>query len=99
MISFAIINFLLPAFLGYLLGRFGDYYLNFWLKDPPAPHHWIYGFILMIAGFFFFKNNFQLWTVGFGAGFLVSDLKDFLSLEFYGKDNKNKTKRKFWNID
>jgi len=90
----------LAAFLGYLVGRWGDYYLNFWLKDPVwAPHHWIYGLVLIIIGVFFFKTNLGLWAIFFGAGLFVSDLKDFLDLKFIGKDNKTKKQRKFWNID
>ena len=99
MIILNIINFLIAAFLGYLIGRWGDYYLNFWMKDPPAPHHWIYGLILMIIGSFYLKNNLGLWTIFFGAGLFISDLKDFLDFKFFGKDNKDKSQRRFWHID
>ena len=86
--------------MGYLIGRWGDYYLNFWLKDPAwAPHHWIYGLILMIIGIFFLKNNLALWIFSFGAGLLISDLKDFLNLKFIGSDKKDKSQRRFWHID
>lgn len=92
--------FLTITFLGYLLGRWGDYYLNFWLKDPSwAPHHWIYGFILVIIGIFYFKNNLGLPIISFGIGLFISDLKDFLDLKFIGPDNKNKNQRRFWHID
>lgn len=95
-----IVNFLTSGFLGYLLGRWGDNYLNFWMDDPAwAPHHWIYGAILMAVGLIFFKNNLELWIFSFGAGLFVSDLKDFLSLKFIGKDNKIKSQRRFWHID
>ncbi len=95
-----IIRPLLSAFLGYLIGRWGDNYLNFWLKDPAwAPHHWIYGLILMIIGFFFFKNNLELYIFFFGAGLFISDLKDFLDFKFIGKDNKKKENVRFWHID
>jgi hypothetical protein len=94
-----VLNFLLAAFLGYLIGRWGDYYLNFWLKDPPAPHHWIYGLIIMIIGAFYFKDGLGLWIFSFGAGLFVSDLKDFLDLKFWGRDGKTKESRKFWSID
>jgi hypothetical protein len=100
MIILNTINFIAAAFLGYLLGRWGDYYLNFWLKDPNwTPHHWIYGLILMIVGLFLFKNNLGLWIFSFGLGLFVSDLKDFLNLKFIGKDGKEKSQRKFWHID
>ena len=91
MIFLNILNVLAAAFLGYLLGRWGDNYLNFWLKDPAwAPHHWIYGAMLMVVALFFFKNNLELLIFYFGAGLLISDLKDFLDLKFIGKDNKIK---------
>jgi hypothetical protein len=100
MIILNIVNFLTAAFLGYIIGRLGDYYFNFWLKDPNwTPHHWIYGLILMIAGPLLFRNNLGLWMFSFGAGLFVSDLKDFLDLKFIGKDGKNKDQRKFWHID
>lgn len=100
MIILNIVNFLAAAFLGYLIGRWGDNYLNFWLKDPSwAPHHWIYGLILMIVGLFFFKNNLEVWIFSFGLGLFISDLKDFLDLKLIGKDNKDKSQRRFWHID
>jgi H+/Cl- antiporter ClcA len=95
-----IITFLFFAFLGYIIGRFGDYYLNFWMKDPSwAPHHWIYGLILIAFGTFYLGNNLGLWAISFGAGLFISDLKDFLELKVIGSDNKIKSQRHFWHID
>lgn len=95
-----ITSFIVTAFMGYLIGRWGDNYLNFWLKDPSwAPHHWIYGLILMILGAFFLKDNLGLWTFAFGFGLFISDLKDFLDLKFWGPDGKNKSQIRFWHID
>jgi hypothetical protein len=100
MLILHIINFIGAALLGYLIGRFSDYYINFWIKDPNwIPDHWIYGAILMIASPFIFRNNLGLWLSFFGAGLFISDLKDFLKLKFYGSDNKDKSKRRFWHID
>jgi hypothetical protein len=100
MIILNIINFLISGFIGYLIGRWGDYYLNFWLKDPGwAPHHWIYGLILMVVGLFLFKGNLEIGIFSFGLGLFISDLKDFLALKFFSPDNKTKETRKFWNID
>ena len=100
MLILNIVNFLLAGFLGYLLGRFGDYYLNFWMGDPGwAPHHWIYGLILMIVGLFFFKDNLELWIFSFGFGLFISDLKDFLDFKFFAPDGKTKETRRFWHID
>ena len=96
----SIIIILLVGFLGYVIGRFGDYYLNFWMKDPSwAPHHWIYGLILVALGSYFFGNNISLWLISFGIGLFISDLKDFLELKVIGSDNKIKSQRKFWHID
>lgn len=100
MLIISIINFLVAGFLGYIAGRFGDYYLNFWLKDPAwVPHHWIFGLIMVIAGLFFFKDNLGLWIFSFGLGLFISDLKDFLNFKFIEPDRKTKENRKFWNID
>lgn len=90
---------LLIAFAGYLLGRIGDYYLNPLLKDPAwAPHHWIYGVILMIIGLVTMENySIGLWLFSFGVGHFISDFNDFVDLKFIGSDNKDKLK--FWGID
>jgi hypothetical protein len=96
----SIIYFLLFSFLGYIIGRFGDYYLNFWMKDPGwAPHHWIYGLILIGLGTFYLRNDFGFWAIAFGIGLFISDLKDFLELKVIGSDNKIKSQRRFWHID
>lgn len=95
-----IVNLLISAFAGYLIGRWGDYYLNFWMRDPSwAPHHWIYGLILMAIGLFYFKNSLGLWMFFFGLGIFVSDFKDFMDFKFIGKDNKTTSQRRFWHID
>ncbi len=95
-----IIIFLLFAFLGYLIGRWGDNYLNFWLRDPAwAPHHWIHGLILITLGTFYLSSNFGLWIIFFGIGLFISDLKDFLELKVIRPDGKDITQRRFWHID
>ncbi len=100
MIILSIINFFVAGFLGYLIGRWSDYYLNFWIKDPNwTPHHWIYGLLLMIIGLYFLKNYFGIWIFSFGIGHFISDLKDFLYFRFIGSDNKTKEDRRFWHID
>jgi len=100
MIFLEIITLLAMAFIGYLIGRWSDYYLNFWINDPYwTPHHWIYGLILIIIGTFYFNNYLGQWALFFGLGFLISDLKDFWEMKFFGKDNKTKETRKFWHID
>jgi hypothetical protein len=100
MIILNIINFLIAGFLGYLIGRFSDNYVNIWIGDPKwIPHHWIFGLILMIIGIVCFKNNLEIWIFSFGAGLFVSDLKDFLDLKFFAPDGKTKETRRFWHID
>lgn len=94
----SIIYLVTMAFGGYLLGRWGHYYLNIWLKNPKwAPHHWIYGLVLIIPGLSFFKY-YYLGTLmfSFGAGQFISDLKDFLQLKFIGPDEEGK--KIFWGI-
>lgn len=94
-----VIIILVSAFIGYLIGRVGDCYLNPLLKDPAwAPHHWIYGVMIMIIGLIVMENNLVgLWLFSFGLGHFISDLKDFVDLRFIGADKKGKTK--FWGID
>ncbi len=100
MVAINVINFLAAAFLGYIIGRWADNYLNIWLKDPPwAPHHWMHGAAFMAVGIFFLEDNWQLWIFFFGLGLFISDLKDFLDLKFFEPDVKTKETRKFWHID
>ena len=100
MLIINIIIFLGVAFVGYLIGRFSDYYLNFWVNDPAwAPHHWIYGALLILINLFFPGSLFWLSMTFFGIGLFISDLKDFLDLKIIGKDNKDKSTRRFWHID
>lgn len=100
MVTISIIYFLLSGFAGYVIGRWADNYLNFWIGDPHyLPDHWIYGLILMIVGPLLFATFFGWLVFAFGAGHFISDLKDFLNLKFYGSDNKDKTKVRFWHID
>ncbi|OGC38564.1 hypothetical protein A2V54_03905 [candidate division WWE3 bacterium RBG_19FT_COMBO_53_11] len=89
---------LLLAFAGYLLGRFGHAYLNVWLENPDwAPHHWIYGAILMVVGFFFRDKPWGWAVFFFGLGHFISDLKDFINLKFIGPDEEGP--QKFWGVD
>ena len=99
MLTTGIIIFLISGFAGYITGRIGDHYVNFWMKDPWwTPHHWIYGVILMVASFFVFKN-YWVYIFSFGLGHFMSDLKDFLEFKIIGSDKKDKSQRRFWHID
>src|SRR3989338_4912663 len=96
MITLGIIYFLLAGFLGYVIGRWGDNYLNFWIGNRSwyyyFPDHWIYGLILMIVGLFVFTTSLGWLVFSFGLGHFISDLKDFWNLKFYGSDGKDKSK-------
>ncbi|MBX4201176.1 hypothetical protein KW786_03580 [Candidatus Parcubacteria bacterium] len=95
-----LIYFFLAGFAGYVIGRWADNYLNFWIGDPHyVPDHWIYGFLLMVIGVFIFDNALGLYLFSFGLGHFISDLRDFLNLKFYGKDGKERSQRRFWHID
>lgn len=90
----------MTGFLGYVIGRWGDNYLNFWIGDPHwLPDHWIYGLILMVIGSFMIESYWGPYIFSAGLGHFISDLKDFLNLKFYGSDNKDKSQRRFWHID
>lgn len=88
-----IIIYILIAFIGYAIGRIG-HILGGQLK---APHHWIYGFILMVVGLIFYESQWGLYALAFGLGLFISDLKDFLALKFYGVDDVQI--KRFWHID
>jgi len=88
-----IVFYVLIAFIGYSAGRIGHIYLG----HIKAPHHWIYGAILIIAGVFFYKYSLGQIAFCFGIGHFVSDFKDFLELKFLEIDKEGK--KRFWGID
>ncbi len=93
-----ILFFVIAALIGYLLGRWSHYYLNMKLNNPTwAPHHWIYGVMLMLLGLFFYQHLLGQLSFSFGIGHFISDLKDFLQLKFIGPDEEGE--KKFWGID
>jgi len=79
---------IVAAFIGYIIGRIGDYYAGHW----DFFHHWIYGVILMCIGIF---TNIFVWS--FGLGLFISDFKDFYNCKIYGPDRK--TIKRFWGFD
>ena len=98
MLIFQILIYFIVVFMGYIVGRWAHYCLNVWLKNPSwAPHHWIYGLILMIVGLIFYREFIGLLVFSFGLGHFISDLKDFLQLEFIGADKEGE--KKFWGIN
>lgn len=82
-------------FAGYVIGRI-SHILGGQLN---APHHWIYGILLIIAGsaVWFYKKEWSLYLIFFGIGLTVSDLKDMIDLKFWGVDEPGP--KKFWHID
>ena len=103
MLILDIINFLVAAFLGYIIGRWGDNYLNFWInswikKENHLPHHWIYGLALTIIAAFYFKYNLGIWIFCFGIGLFISDLGDFLQFKILAPDGKTRDKKRFWPV-
>ena len=84
------------GFLGYVIGRIGHVLGG----SLPAPHHWIYGLLLVILGavlLFVFKKFYGYYILMFGLGLFISDLYDFLNLRFYGVDIVEEYK--FWGFD
>ena len=88
-----ILFYISSVFIGYAIGRISHMYWG----SIKAPHHWIYGLILMLAGLFFNRYLLGITAFCFGAGLFVSDLKDFLQIKFLGHDVDGK--KKFWSID
>lgn len=87
--------YLFFGFIGFLNGRIGHIFGG----ASVGFHHWIYGLIIMILGFILYKKHFKtgLFIFSFGVGIFISDLKDFLNLQFYNIDTVDKFV--FWNID
>jgi hypothetical protein len=90
-----IIIYILAAFAGFAIGRVGHIFGG----QLNAPHHWIYGVILVIIGIvlWFYKKEWSLYFIFFGLGLTVSDLKDMIDLKFYGVDDVEV--KRFWHID
>ena len=90
-----IIFSLFSILIGYISGRTGHLLGGI----SNSPHHWIYGLLIMIIGFFLYKKYSKLYfLIGFlGIGIFISDLNDFLNLQFYGVDTVSQFT--FWNID
>lgn len=76
------------AFIGYLIGRAGDYFAGHW----DFFHHWIYGVVCIVFGIFLDPA-----FIYFGIGLIISDLKDMMQLKIFGPDKKDKIR--FWDID
>ncbi|MCD4705289.1 hypothetical protein K8R66_04420 [bacterium] len=87
-----IVGGLIGALIGFAIGRLGDKYgghLN-------APHHWIYGLVLVIVGVVYVNNWVGILSVSFGIGHFISDFDDFLHMRIWGVDEPHEWK--FWSI-
>ena len=81
------------CFGGYAIGRI-SHILGGHLY---APHHWIYGVLLIILGVVFHSHELARWALAFGVGHTISDWDDMLALKFIGRDEPGP--KKFWGID
>lgn len=88
---------LVTASVGYLIGRWSHAYLNDWTGNPSAPHHWIYGALLIVLGILFRKRRLGQIMFCFGAGLFVSDLIDFYHFRILSPDAPGP--KKFWGFD
>jgi len=80
------------GFIAFAMGRIGDKYgghLN-------APHHWIYGLILMVLGVFWTNLSVCVILFSIGFGHFISGLDDFLHMRIWGPDKPHEWK--FWSI-
>ncbi len=91
LLYFIVINFI-TTFIGFSIGRIGDKYGG----NFNAPHHWLYGFVLIIIGIIYFHHQLGLLALSFGIGHFISDLNDFWHLRIWGKDKPHQWK--FWSI-
>ena len=83
---------IISTFIGFAIGRIGDKYgghLN-------APHHWIYGLVLIIVGIVYVNHWIGILSLFFGIGHFISDLDDFLNMRIWGIDEPHEWK--FWSI-
>lgn len=80
------------AFVGFAIGRIGHIYGG----HLSTPDHWIYGALLFIPGIGY-TGSFIFALFFFGAGLIISDLKDFLNFKLWGPDEVDELR--FWHID
>ena len=93
MIIQKIIIYIVIAFIGFVIGRIG-HIVGGHLK---APHHWIYGLVLILTGIIFYQSKWGFYLISLGFGIFISDFQDFLAMKFYGIDNVKE--KRFWGID
>lgn len=87
--------YFMVTFAGFAIGRLGHIFGG----QLNAPHHWIYGIILIMIGIalWFYKKEWSFYFIFFGLGLTISDLKDMIDLKFYGVDDVDV--KRFWHID
>lgn len=87
----SVATFITGLFIGFAVGRFGDLLGG----HLDGPHHWIYGLLIVFAGFYV-EGALGIFLIASGIGCFISDLNDFLHFRFWGKDIPHKWK--FWSI-
>lgn len=92
-VFFAFLVAAITCFLGFAIGRYGDKYGG----HLDAPHHWIWGIVLVVVGFIYVDNLFGVVSLAFGLGHFVSDFDDFANMRIWGVDKKHKWK--FWSVE
>lgn len=80
-------------FLGFIVGRIGDYLIGHW----NTLHHWVHGVAFIVPGIYFDDSLFWGRVAFFGIGLIISDLEDLRSMRVYGPDEK--TEKRFWGFD
>ena len=90
-----IIFSLIIGFIGFSIGRVGHIIGGSWY----CPHHWIYALLIIIIGLILHSKypKIYLFIIALGIGLFISDLKDFLNLQFYGVDTVSEFV--FWAVD
>ena len=84
---------IIGIFIGFAVGRLGDK----WGGHLNAPHHWIYGLILIILGVIYLNSYLGIVLLSLGLGHFTSDFDDFLHMKIWGVDEPHKWK--FWSIE
>ncbi len=79
-------------FAGFAIGRIG----HIMGGHLDGPDHWIHGAVLFAPGIWYTGPVIFI-LFAFGAGLIISDLKDLINLKCWGPDNVEVLK--FWHID
>jgi putative Mn2+ efflux pump MntP len=87
--------FLLLFLLGFVVGR--TIHIIAHRRHVSTLHHWVSGLLLLVLCVILLDDTWRVASVGFSAGFVVSDLGDLLKMRVYGLDKFEEPK--FWDIN